>query len=185
LCCIEHDGIGITPEKIVSVATAIRRFCPGKEVIIPITPDIHAQLTAFDAFTNSDFLLPGQKSAYDGMVLDSKWYGVRFKMVPDFIEGDGASEECELVPTVPAERYIPEGGSWDGESYVRYLPVWVKDAVDFEEYGTPSISMFDVWKQRRKPKGTMAMRIDHEFGFAVNNEKGRAVLKVIEKNKSL
>lgn len=185
ICCIEHEDTGITPDKISAAATAIRRFCPNHEVIIPITPDIHRQLTQFDAFTNNDFLLPGQKSANHGMVLDSKWYNVKFKMVPDFVEGDGEDGQTDLVATIPAERYIDANGDWDGETYVRYLPVWSKMSLDFEEYMRPEMTMYDVWKQRRKPKGTMEARIDHEFGFAMNNPRGRAVLKVLETNKDL
>jgi len=186
ICCIEHNGLGITPSKIVEVATAIRRWCPGTNIIIPITVDMHAQLTKFAEFTNSDFLLNGQHSVYEGQMLESKaWYGVKFKIVKDIRHINSKTGECQLRPLFKSEPYIPAGGAWDGETYVRHIPVWDMNAIVFEEMMAPSITVFDAWKQRRKPKGQIGIRIDHEMGFGIANPKERAVMKILETNKEL
>ncbi|MEL6467098.1 MAG: hypothetical protein AAFQ58_19220 [Pseudomonadota bacterium] len=181
---IVHGGLGLTPDKITTAATLIRRFMPSARLMMPITVDMHRQLTAFDAFINNDLLLQGQRSAYSGKVLDSKWYDVGFKMTPDFVREDATTQERTLLPVIKSEPYIP-ASTWDGKSWVRHVPIYATESVDFEEMMSPQVEIFDIWKQRKKPKGTLAARIDHEMGFARNNRYGVAIIQVIEVNEHL
>ena len=180
---VPHGGLGITPQKITQAATAVRRFMPNANLQIGIEADIHEQLTAFDAFTNSDILLNGQESAYSGKVLKSKWFGVGFKMVPDFVVEDASDPNAtpELKPVIPIEPYIT-GGTWDNQTWIRHIPVWASSGVDFEEMMAPQTEVFPIWKQRSKPKGTMAARIDHELGFARNNKYAVAIIQALVVN---
>lgn len=181
---IPHGGLGMTPDKITEAATLIRRFMPNASLMIGCTVDIHRQLTAFEVFVNNDFLLDGQKSAYSGTVLNTKWYDLMFKMIPDFVREDATTQDRELLPVIQSEPYI-NGGTWDGQTWIRHVPVWAVESVDFEEMMSPQVEIFDIWKQRRKPKGTLAARIDHEMGFARNNRYGVAIIQVLEVNPNL
>ena len=66
------------------------------------------------------------------------------------------------------------------------LPVWAKSGLDFTRTYGPEISaMPDVWKNRGLAYKSYFIRIDERHGFAVNDERARAVICVVEKSKFL
>lgn len=180
---IPHDNSGITPEKITTAVRMLQEMNNGTaRPIIPFTYAMQEQLTRFAQFTNNDFLLNGQESAYTGQLMkSSKWFGAMFKIVSDRRWDDVPKHTCQLKPTIKASPYTINGAVQPDE-YIRYIPVWDANAIYWEAGYDPDVVFEEVWKQRRKPKGTSELRIDGEFGFARVDNCGVVLIEVVEKN---
>lgn len=187
-CCIEHNDQGITPEKITQAVTLLQKMNNGNaRPIIPFTAEMHRQLTSFAQFTNSDFLIEGQSSAYSNMMMrekNQKWFGATFKSVADRKMEDVTKHTCRTVPTIKAEPYVVNGVVQPNK-YVRYIPVYDARAIYWEAGYDAAVDMFPIWKERGKPKGTSEMRIDAEFGMGRVDNCGVVILKVVEECKLL
>lgn len=183
LCHIEHDGIGMTPQKVIAALSQVAAWHPGSEVCVGITNETMFGMTEYPEWTNNDFLVTG--SAYSGMI--QKWGKANFKLTPDFRNMSDMDDDPfgYLEPIIPAVPYIV-GGIWDGESFVRFLPVWVKNGMDHAHgYGPMITAMPDAWKYRSLAYGVGLVRIDERLGFNANDERARAVICVVEKSKAL
>lgn len=185
LCHVEHDGVGFTPEKVTAAVEAIAAWHPGSEVCIGVTNESQFNMTRFPEWTNNDLLFSGVNSAYSGMV--QRWNRASFKLMPDFremrdMEGNPFGLLKPIIPAVPCI----ENGLWDGISFIRFLPVWVKDGLDMAHGHGPTVTpMPDIWKARGLAMGTYFIRIDERHGFAMNDERARAVICVKEQSKAL
>ena len=121
ICHIPHGGVGITPEKVLLAAQAIKAFHPMSQVMIGITNETTFDMTQFDQWTNNDFLYGNVENAYSGMI--SKWNAVTFKKIPDFRRMENLEDDPmgNLEPIIHAVPYIdPATGTWDRESFVRF-----------------------------------------------------------------
>lgn len=185
ICHIEHEGTGLSPEKVIAAVSAISAWMPGSEVCIGITNETMFDMTNYPQWTNNDFLYSGVTSAYSGMV--QSWNRARFKLMPDFREMSDLKNDPfgTLTPIIPAVPCI-ENGLWDGISFIRFLPVWVKNGLDHAHgYGPKITAMPDAWKYRSLAYGVGLVRIDERMGFRMNDERARAVICVKEKSKAL
>lgn len=183
LCHIPHGGVGITPDKVSEAIDAVSTWFPNSNVCIGVTQRSLTDMKKFDEWTNLDYRVG--PSAYAGMV--TNWGHAKFKFIPDFrnmgnLEADPFGT---IEPIIPATPCI-EGGVWDGETFIRFLPVWVEKGIDMVPgYGPIITPLPDVWKLRALAYGVYFIRIDERHGFAMNDERARAVICVKEKSKAL
>lgn len=186
-CCIEHNDQGWTPEKITQAVRLLQEMNNNNAMpIIPLTLGGFEQLTQFAQFTNNDFLINGQTSVYSGMMMRSmKWFGATFKMVGDRTIRDVRKHTCHNVPTVKAEPYRDASGAIVPGKFVRYVPIWDKRAIYWEDGYDSKVNAFPIWKERGKPHGTSEIRIDAEFGMGRVDNCGVVIVKVVEENKLL
>lgn len=187
-CCIEHGDQGITPEKIVEATTLLMKMNNGNaRPVIPFTSGMSAQLTAFDEFTHNDFMIDGMPSAYTNSMMrqkGGKWFGATFKQVFDRRMRDVTQKTCPLQPIIKAEPYIVNGNIVPNK-FVRYIPVFDAKAIKWETGYDVGVSMYPIWKERGKPKGTSEMRIDAEFGMGRTDNCGVVIMKIVEECKLL
>lgn len=186
-CCIEHNDQGFTPEKLTQAITLLQQMNNGQAMpIVPMTLGGYQDLTQFAQFTNSDFLINGQTSVYSGQMMRSQhWFGATFKSVGDRTIRNPKTHTCFNIPTIKAEPYRDGSGNIVPETFVRYIPIFDKRAVYWEAGYDVNVEVFDIWKERGKPKGTAEIRIDGEFGMGRVDNCGVVILKVVEKNKLL
>lgn len=186
-CCIEHDDQGMTPDKITMAVRMLQEMNNNRaKPIIPLTLAGHQQLTKFAQFTNNDFLIGGQQSAYTGSLMRSMhWFGATFKMIGDKTVRNVRTQRGHTKPVMKVEPYRTSGGAIVPGKFIRYIPVWDAKAIYWEPGYAPEVTVEEVWKQRGKPKGTSEIRIDGEFGMGRNDNWGVVIVKVVEENKLL
>lgn len=183
ICHIAHDGVGLTPEKVIKVQDEIGTWFPGTEMCVGITQQSMSEMKRHPEWTNNDLLVG--PSAFNGMI--ETWGNVKFKLVPDYRNEEDLIKDPmgTLEPIIPAVPYVVNG-VWDGESFIRVLPVWIKSALNHASIMSPQIDVDpEYYKKAQLAYGVASVRIDENLGFAINDERGRAAICVVEKSKAL
>lgn len=186
-CCIEHNDQGYTPEKLTQAIRLLQEMNNNQaQPIVPLTLGGHEQLTKFAQFTNNDFLINGQRSAYTGSLMrSSMWFGATFKMIGDRTIRNVKTGTCFNMPVIKSEPYVNGAGQVVPHTFVRYIPIWDKRAIYWEPGYAPQVIAFPIWKERAKPFGTSEVRIDAEFGMGRVDNCGVVIMKIVEQNKLL
>lgn len=186
-CCIEHNDQGYTPEKITQAVTLLQKMNNGRaDPIVPLTMAGYEQLTKFAQFTNSDFLIDGQRSVYTGQMMRSMmWYGSTFKMVGDRTIKNGLNQKCHNIPVIKAEPYRDETGAIVPNKFVRYVPIFDRRSIFWETGYEDMVNVFPIWRERGKPHGTSEIRADTEFGMGRVDNCGVVIMKIVEDCKLL